>query len=252
MAIEAVKLDPQMTVYLGGGGNSVVLQSQDRKKAIVVDTKYFSGSRLLRQEVTASDITLINTHFHLDHARGNRLYPEALVVSGETNWRQWNFDTAHSKRPDRVLRAGEQANSTFDDETVRVVDLGRAHSPNDLIVLFEKRKVLVAGDLVWVNMHPVLLDGNTNVESWIGFLDKMEREYDIETVIPGHGAIAAKTAISEMKEYFHSIRQALGQRAELKRLKQKYGNYRTFLIFGSFHRTVEILRKTDRLKTRTA
>ena len=250
--VETVKLDLQMTVYLGGGGNSVVLQSEDRQKAIVVDTKYFSGARLLRRQVTASEITLINTHFHLDHARGNRLYPKAVVVSGETNWKQWDFDTAHSKRPDRVLKVGEQADFVLDDETVRIVDLGKAHSPNDLIVLFEKRKVLVAGDLVWVNMHPVLLDGNTNIESWIGFLDKMERDYDIETVVPGHGLIAGRTAITEMKEYFVSIRRSLGQHSELKRLKQKYSSYGTFPVFGGFQRTVAILRKAVRRKTGAA
>ena len=245
-AFEVVSLDQQMTIYLGSGCNSVVLHSLDGQRAVIVDTKYFSGARRLRQEVMASDITLINTHFHLDHARGNRLYPEALVVSGETNWKQWDFDTAHSKRPDRVLKPGEESSFVVDDEKVRIVDLGKAHSLNDLVVLFEKRKVLAAGDLVWVNMHPVLLDANTSIESWIGFLDKMESEYDIQTVVPGHGRIAGKDAIPAMKEYFLSILQSLGHDEELMKLREKYKSYSTFPIFGGFDRTVRVLRKAGR------
>ena len=80
--MEAVRVDDHMTVYIGGGGNSVVLYSRDRQKAIVVDTKYRRGAKELRRQVTARDITIIDTHFHMDHARGNRLDPQATVISG--------------------------------------------------------------------------------------------------------------------------------------------------------------------------
>ena len=136
------KIDSQMKVYLGGGCNSTVLFSNDGRKAIIVDTKYFGSAKKLRSQISASEITIINTHFHLDHARGNKLYPEAFIVSGNTNWKQWDFDTAHSKHPDKILDPGEDFIINFDDEIVHVSDMGRAHSVNDLIVFFENRKVV--------------------------------------------------------------------------------------------------------------
>ena len=87
--MKVMTIDPEMKIYLGGGCNSVVLMSKDGQEAVVVDTKYFGGATALRKAVQALKITLINTHFHLDHARGNRLYPEAYVISGKTNWGQW-------------------------------------------------------------------------------------------------------------------------------------------------------------------
>ena len=172
---KVVNIDTQMNVYLGGGCNSTVLFSNDGNKAIIVDTKYFGSAKRLRALISASEITIINTHFHLDHARGNKLYPDAFVVSGNTGWKQWDFDTAHSKHPDKILNPGDDFIINIDDEIVHVSDMGRAHSRNDLIVFFEKRKVLAVGDLVWINRHPILLDKNVNLKLWISYLDKMER-----------------------------------------------------------------------------
>jgi glyoxylase-like metal-dependent hydrolase (beta-lactamase superfamily II) len=242
--MEVMSVDCEMKIYLGGGCNSIVLTSKDSQEAIIVDTKYFRGAKALRKEVKARNIMLVNTHFHLDHARGNRLYPEAYVISGNTNWRLWDVDTARSKRPDRALNPGEEMRILIDDEVVRIIDMGQAHSPNDLVVLFEKRKVLAAGDLVWVDMHPVLLGGNTNLKSWLAYLDRLDTEYDIQTVVPGHGKVSGKSSISEMREYFLSISQAIGSRNELSRLRAKYKIYGTFPVFGGFNRTVRLLRRS--------
>jgi glyoxylase-like metal-dependent hydrolase (beta-lactamase superfamily II) len=241
MSMEAVRIDQDMTIYKGGGSNSVVLRSRDGCKAIVVDTKYFRGARQLRQQVVAQEIVIINTHFHLDHARGNRYYPDAFVISGATNWKQWDFDTAHSKRPDKALAAGETARLECDDEIIDVIDLGPAHSPNDIVVYFRKRKLLATGDLVWIAMHPVLLDANKNLEQWKSYLDKMDRDLEIDTVVPGHGDLSGKDAIQSMKSYFESIENALGDKAHMKELKEKYRAYKRFPLFGSLRRTAGLL-----------
>ena len=239
--MEAVRLDEDMTVYLGGGCNSVVLYSHDRQQAIVVDTKYRRSAKELREQITAREVTIINTHFHMDHARGNRLYPQATVISGSTNWRQWDFDTAHSKRPDHVLYPGDVVRLESDDEILQVIDMGRAHSPNDLVVYFEKRKVLAAGDLVWRSRHPVLLDRNTDLSAWREYLEKIDASYAVDVVVPGHGDLAQRGAISEMKSYFDSISGAVGDRRQLKNLKRRYKAYKGFPIFGSFGRTARFM-----------
>ena len=243
---DVVSIDDQMKVYLGGGCNSIAILSKDGQKAIIVDTKYFGGAKKLRASIHSPEITIINTHFHMDHARGNKLYPEAYVISGDTNWKQWDFDTSQSKRPDKILHPGENAIIKLDDETVHVVDFGKAHSPNDLVVYFEKRKVIAAGDLVWVNKHPILLDKNVNIKLWISYLEKMIRDFDIQTVVPGHGVIAGVDSILEMKQYYISITNTINSHKELMNLKHRYSNYATFPIFGSFHRTAHIIRKEMR------
>ena len=241
--LKVLKLDENLTIYLGGGCNSVVLTSKDGKEAIVVDTKWFRSARELRAAVKAPKVTVINTHFHLDHARGNKLYPSAYVISGETNWKQWDFDTNHSKRPDRALKPGETLSMGLDEEIIHVVAVGKAHSPNDVVVYFSRRRLLAIGDLVWANRHPVFVDENGSVASWRKTLDKIERDFTIDTLVPGHDDVGTRDSISPMKDYFSRIANALNNPQELRQLKSVYKSYKTFPRFANFARTVKVMRK---------
>jgi uncharacterized protein HemX len=58
MAMETIQYDPQLTIFIGGGGNSIVLTSEDGSQALIVDTKMSSGAKRLRESVKANDITL--------------------------------------------------------------------------------------------------------------------------------------------------------------------------------------------------
>ena len=77
--ISVIKIDENMTIYGGGGCNSVVLRSQDGQRAIIVDTKYFGGAKELKRLVIAPNVTVINTHFHLDHAAAISTTPMLLL-----------------------------------------------------------------------------------------------------------------------------------------------------------------------------
>lgn len=238
MAQTKVGIDNNLAVYLGGGCNSIVLTSKDSTESLVLDTKWFQSAKQLRAEIKTPKITIINTHFHLDHARENKLYPSAFVISGETNWKQWDIDTGHSNRPDAVLKPGEQFSLHIDDETVQAIAMGKAHSVNDVIVYFTKRRLLAVGDLVWINMHPILLDSNGNVAAWRTILDRLEKDFEIDKVVSGHGPICDRTSIAKMSEYFSSIANAIKKPSELSKLKNKYKSYKAFPVFAGFGRTV--------------
>jgi cyclase len=243
MASPKIQVDDTLAIYPGGGCNSVVLTSEDGKEVLIVDTKWFQSAKELRAVIKAPTITIINTHFHLDHARGNKLYPSASVISGETNWKQWDIDTGHSKRPDTALKPGEKINLQMDDETIVATAMGKAHSINDVVVYFKKRKLLAVGDLVFIDMHPVLLDTNSNVACWRRTLDTLETDFEIEKLVPGHGKTADRDSIADMRHYFSSIADAIGNPDELSKLRQVYKSYRTFPVLAGFKRTVSYLRK---------
>ena len=75
MKVETIQYDPQLTIYLGGGGNSVVLTSEDGSAAFIVDTKMRGAAEMLRDKIKAKDITIVNTHDHFDHVGGNSSLP---------------------------------------------------------------------------------------------------------------------------------------------------------------------------------
>ena len=243
--VETIQLDPQLTVYLGGGGNSIVLTSEDGSKALVVDTKMRSAAKKLRDEVKASQIIIVNTHAHYDHTGGNALYPTAEIISGAYTKEQWDDDSRKTSRyPDVVLKPGEEKVIKIGSETVRIRNMGRAHTWNDVVVYCEKRQLLVAGDLVFIDMHAALhAKSGANVASWIGVLDSLSKKYKIKTLIPGHGKISDQTALAVMKDYFVSIGDAIGKPDKQAELKKKYKDYFSMPGIFSFRNTTKFIEK---------
>lgn len=243
--VETIQLDPQLTVYLGGGGNSVVLTSEDGSQALVVDTKMRGAAKKLRDEVKAAQITIVNTHAHYDHTGGNALYPAAKIISGAYTKEQWDDDSRKTSRyPDVVLKPGEEKVIKIGSETVRIRNMGRAHTWNDVVVYCEKRQLLVAGDLVFIDMHAALhAKSGANVASWIGVLDSLSQKYKIKTLIPGHGKISDQTALAVMKDYFVSIGDAIGKPDKQAELKKKYKDYFSLPGIFSFRNTTKFIEK---------
>jgi glyoxylase-like metal-dependent hydrolase (beta-lactamase superfamily II) len=243
--VETVQLDPQLTVYLGGGGNSIVLTSEDGSQALVVDTKMRGAAKRLRDEVKASQIIIVNTHAHYDHTGGNALYPTAEIISGAYTKEQWDDDSRKTSRyPDVVLKPGEEKVIKIGSETVHIRNMGRAHTWNDVVVYYEKRQLLVAGDLVLLDMHAALhAKSGANVASWIGVLDSLSKKYKIKTLIPGHGKISDQTALAVMKDYFVSIGDAIGKPDKQAELKKKYKDYFTIPGIFSFRNTTNFIEK---------
>jgi len=104
MTVETIVLDPQLTLYLGGG-NSIVLTSEDGLSALVVDTKMRGAAETLRNYVKAKNVTIVNTHDHFDHVGGNALYPQATIIAGEYTKEQWDKDSHKlSRYPDITLK----------------------------------------------------------------------------------------------------------------------------------------------------
>jgi glyoxylase-like metal-dependent hydrolase (beta-lactamase superfamily II) len=243
MTIETVEHDPQLEIFLGGGGNSIVLTSEDGSTALVVDTKMGRAAKALRKKVKAANIIIVNTHAHPDHIGGNMLYPGAHVISGAYTTDQWHAMAGKTPFPDETVPEGGEKVLHIGSETVHLRNMGRAHTWQDLVVYLENRKLLITGDLVFLNMHPVLsAAGGCSVNGWISALDSLSRDFDPVMVMPGHGPLSDKYAVTEMKEYFSSIKDALDDTKQLKFLREKYGYYHSLPLMSGFDMTVKYLK----------
>jgi glyoxylase-like metal-dependent hydrolase (beta-lactamase superfamily II) len=242
MSIQSEALDPQLTVYQGGGGNALVLTSKDGEKALVIDTKMGSAADKMRKKISARDIVVVNTHAHMDHTGGNKLYPGAQVIAGAYSKEEWAKFGAKLRYPDETVKAGEEKTVQIDDETAHIRNWGATHTSNGIVVYFEKRKLLAAGDIVFVNMHPVISPANgTDVKRWVALLDSIYTIYDIRKLIPGHGPVSGKEALRDMSNYFTSIRDAIGNEALLEDLRKKYQGYYALPGMSSFDITVKVI-----------
>ena len=240
--VETVSYDPQLTIYLGGG-NSIVLISEDGASALIVDTKMRGAAQTLKNQVKAKDVTIVNTHDHFDHVGGNALYPQAKIIAGEYTKEQWDEDSGKTSRyPDVTLKSGEEKIMKIGSETVHIFNTGRAHTWNDVVVYLENRKLLVTGDLIFNHWHPALLAKNgTQVGSWVNVLSSLSNKYEIKTIIPGHGLIGDEKTLVAMKDYFVLISDAIGNKEKQAALKEKYKDFFTFPGMFSFRNTLKFI-----------
>jgi cyclase len=246
MEVTTIPVDKNLTVFEGGGGNSIVLTSDDGKKTLIVDTKMDAAAKALAANIKGDEITIVNTHFHRDHVGGNNLFPHAKIIAGAYTPQQWMAMAPSCKYPDQTLKPGEEDVFKIGAETVHVRNMGRAHTWNDVVVYLENRKFLVVGDVVFNHRHPALFaHGGTNIASWVNVLDSLLGRFKPATVLPGHGPLSDTSAIVDQKDYFLTIMSAIGSPEKLSAAKTKFKNYSGIPMLTDFDKTVKFLKKED-------
>ena len=247
LTMERVDLAPALVAFVGYGGNSLVLVSEDETEALISDTKMLGGAKKLRTflDETAPDaaVTIVNTHFHPDHTGGDKLFPNAKIISGAYKETQWSTATRMKKLPDVQIPVNESYTFTIGAATIVVRNLGRGHTWNDVCVLLKNRGILQTGDLVFNAWHPALLpDDGCGVPGWMACLDSMVAINGVETVIPGHGVIGGREVLQNMKNYFVDMQNAVADEEKVARLEEKYKDYFKIPGTSSVRASVDFIR----------
>jgi glyoxylase-like metal-dependent hydrolase (beta-lactamase superfamily II) len=196
---------------------------------------------------------LINSHFHMDHVFGNRLFHDSTpILSSLGTLNQFdkglleqfmrfkeiapaelektkellkkekdpdkkielNNDLITYKEvlepnfqfrpPDLLLHNKMVINGT--EGSVEIINVGNAHSYDDLIAYFPKEKICFMGDLLFDKLDPEWASDSSGMSfavDVINFKRIMESylKKDIETYIPGHGVLCSKKEVKVTIEY---------------------------------------------------
>jgi glyoxylase-like metal-dependent hydrolase (beta-lactamase superfamily II) len=86
--------------------------------------------------------------------------------------------------------------------TVRLIEVGPAHTQGDVLVYLPEARVLYSGDIVFVGSTPVIWAGP--VESCIAALDRI-LGMDVDVIVPGHGPITDKAGVRQVKAYWEFV-----------------------------------------------
>ena len=173
--------------------------------------------------------TLVNTHANGDHCYGNQLVEGAEIVASTASAREMD------EVPPAMLASLMEAapglgaagtylqqifgaftfegievvapTTTFDgaldlrvgDRSVRLLELGPAHTRGDVAVHVPDSGVLFTGDLVFHGGHPIVWAGP--VQHWIEACDRM-LSLAPAVVVPGHGPLGDRACIEAQRGYF--------------------------------------------------
>ena len=209
---------------------------EDSGETLLVDTLFDVPkteemlAEMRRAVPAARDIsTVVNTHGNGDHVFGNQLFEGKRIIATQgciddmksrpptqlqdwnRNWRnmgvaghfwwevmgsKFDFSTVRMTLPNETF-SGEKTLKIGDKE-VLLVDVSPAHTRGDALVYVPKDRTVFTGDMLFVKGHPAIWAGP--VSNWIAACDRM-LGWDLEVVVPGHGAITDKNGIRALRDY---------------------------------------------------
>jgi cyclase len=239
-----IKYDKELTIVLGGGGNSGILTSDSL--VVVIDTKMDdAGKQLYKMVKELADkkpILVINTHYHTDHSSGNKFYHGQTIIAGGNYSKQfWEKEADSETLPTTWLK--DRMDLKVGDETVTILNLAaNVHTASDVVVYLHKRKMLFGGDVILNKQAPALL-GNADPEGYLGAFNTLQKKFDIQIVVPGHGEMGGIEIIDLFRQYFIDMKTAVQDESRKDELIAKYKDWAQIPIFMSPGATVRYMKK---------
>jgi glyoxylase-like metal-dependent hydrolase (beta-lactamase superfamily II) len=240
---ETFKVDSALTVIQGGGGNSGVLVTDSA--VVVIDTKMGNAAGKLHtlavEKARGKPIIVINTHYHGDHVNGNKWYAGSRIYIGGYDKGFLDKEIDKENMPTDFVK--DTLTLTLGNETVRMINLGQAHTWDDMVVYLVNRKVLFTGDLVSGRINPFLNKrSGADAARWIAALDKVMMWPDIDLLVPGHGKMGGIELASCMRQYFADMTTAAVHPSEEKMMKEKYREWISMPMMATPGITIKYIR----------
>jgi glyoxylase-like metal-dependent hydrolase (beta-lactamase superfamily II) len=232
----------------GGWGWSNAGLVADGEATLLVDTLFdlkltgeMLGEMARRVPAAGSIDTLVNTHANGDHTFGNQLADGARIVASRRTAEEMmelppaalaamkeaapqmgrlgefmlqcfgSFDFAGID----LVPPGETFEGAFDlrvgAKDVQLIEVGPAHTRGDTLVLVPGDRVLFSGDILFHGGHPIVWAGP--VSNWIAACDRI-LAMEVDVIVPGHGPLADKDAVRELRSYFDYVYEEARKRFE--------------------------------------
>ena len=218
--IATTRLAEGVVMLSGPGGNIVVLTGREGK--VVVDSFVLPAWPRLKSTLDGLDTTtirtLIDTHWHFDHADNNANFRAAGAgILAHENTRKrlsekhdllgMHFEPA----PPEALPTetfADRHSVTVNGEQIILAHVPPAHTDTDIMVHFTKANVLHMGDLFFNGMYPFIdVSSRGNINGMIGSATRALQMADDRTkIVPGHGPVGDRAALQKYRTMMLTVR----------------------------------------------
>lgn len=167
----------------------------------------------------------VNTHWHFDHADGNKMLgPQGVrIIAHDTSRRMLLQDNRinlagrlieqprYPREALPVLTYGSTMSLHFNGERIDLMHFGPAHTMGDTAVIFRDRNVVHLGDVFVTSGYPFIdADNGGSLTGIIDFctavLDQVPRT---AIVVPGHGRVSDYSGLSDYVAMLREIRDRM-------------------------------------------
>ena len=221
-----------------GWSNSGLIVDGDQ--SLLVDTLFDAAMTRemlkIMQDATgihADDIgTVVNTHANGDHTHGNGLCTHAEVIASRAGAREmeafgpeqmkalmdaapglgelgeylieifgpFDFGDVSEKLPTQTF-SGEMK-LKVGDKTIRLIEVGPAHTRGDVLVFAEEDNTVFTGDILFIDGTPIMWAGP--VRNWLDACDLII-EHNPDVIVPGHGPITDIAGVRRVRDYLSYV-----------------------------------------------
>lgn len=266
--LKAVGRDMWAAIDVGGhAGSNAGFAIGDDGVAVIDTFEYPQAAQALLAEIRKKTNLpikfVINTHYHIDHVGGNRVFADAgATVMAQRNVRDWIhrenlkfFGGNDAKPQQRALVEGLFAPELTYEAGVTLylgsrelrVKTYPGHTGGDSVVFVRDEKgndVVFCGDLFWRRSLPNLIDATTR--AWVETLTSLTAPVPPEgtVFVPGHGDVGSGADVEEFRRYLVDLRAMVAGSvkegksgdelvaAVMPQLTDKYGQWGIFQHFS--------------------
>jgi cyclase len=230
LKIQQIKKDLYLIEGTSNGSNDAgnVAVYVTAEGVVLVDDRFEQDYRQVLaavKSVTGQPIRyIINTHHHGDHTGSNGQFLSFSEIIAHSNARKHMID-GKMPGPPRIVFTKET--SVFlGGKEVRAIYYGRGHTDGDIAVYFPSERIVHLGDLMagtrGVTNPVVDYASGGHLLDWPATLDGV-LQLDIDTVIPGHGAVANREALVAHRNKIAAICDRLNKLVRDGKSKEEIG-----------------------------
>ncbi len=230
--IDTQSIGEGLYVLFGSGEGVIagnILASVGDDGVLIVDDQFPEIAPKYKQaiaDVGGGDIDyVVNTHWHFDHADGNKLLgPEGVpIIAHETSRRMMMQDNqinlVNQMIPQPAFPPAAWPTFTYDESmrvhfnghTIDLLHFGPAHTEGDTAVVLTDANVVHLGDVFNNAGYPFIdADNGGDLAGLVAFCQAvLERIDPSAIVIPGHGAISDYRGLADYISMLGTIRDRI-------------------------------------------
>jgi cyclase len=223
------KVSGDVYCLYGQGGNIGILKTDEG--LLVVDSQFKGiADKVLKTIATISTKPikyLVNTHYHGDHTNGNEVIGKDAVIimtpickaSLIKNQKEGEAQPAYLSK---VKSWEKDMEIKMGGENVKLLHFGGGHTAGDLVVVFEKSKVIHTGDLFFHGMPPYIdVKDGSDTENWIRTIEALCEKYPDYKIIPGHGKVTDTENYLKFAGYLKYLRKEVAAAIKAGKTKEQ-------------------------------
>ncbi|HEY5543353.1 MAG TPA: MBL fold metallo-hydrolase [Candidatus Binatia bacterium] len=247
-------------------GSAVLIDSDIRRIDEIEEALKLTGCREIKY--------LVNTHEHFDHTSANYYFArrgvaivasrgcvQAMKKDGEKDFARMLAPAPHiyQRFPGIRMILPEVVFDNTTTVTLPGVSLdikycaenGHSHSKGDTTLYFNEDEILIAGDLLYTEVHPVTFFGN--IPNWLTTLKPLFQTH-YKQLLPGHGPKvegqqAGRAYFKKMYDYLEDFYAHLQEIKSGRKSAQDVAEYMMSGVYASLGKTRMVERNIHQFLT---